>query len=50
MLPDWPFKFLIVIGSALTAIQYVRLAVINFRAALGLPTTGLDIPELETLD
>ena len=50
MLPDWPFKFLIVLGSALTAIQYVRLAVINIRAALGIPTEGLDIPELETLD
>jgi TRAP-type mannitol/chloroaromatic compound transport system permease small subunit len=50
MMPEWPFKLLIVVGGTLTAIQYVRLAVINLRAALGLPTQGLDIPELEFLD
>jgi len=50
ILPDWPFKLLIVIGATTTAIQYVRLAVLNTRAVLGLPTSGLDVPELETLD
>lgn len=54
-LPDWPFKLLIVIGGTVTAIQYLRLAVINLCMALGLPTSTiqipeLDIPELETLD
>jgi TRAP-type mannitol/chloroaromatic compound transport system permease small subunit len=50
ILPDWPFKLLIVVGATATAIQYVRLAVLNTRAVLGLPTSGLDVPELETLD
>jgi TRAP-type mannitol/chloroaromatic compound transport system permease small subunit len=50
MLPEWPFKLLIVVGATMTAIQYLRLCFINTRAALGLPTEGLDIPELEFLD
>jgi TRAP-type mannitol/chloroaromatic compound transport system permease small subunit len=49
-LPEWPFKLLIVVGATMTTIQYLRLAFINLRAALGLPTEGLDIPELEYLD
>ena len=55
ILPDWPFKLLIVIGGTATAIQYLRLAVLNARMALGLPVARSDIPELdvpqvETLD
>lgn len=49
-LPEWPFKLLIVVGAAMTTVQYLRLAFINLRAALGLQTEGLDIPELEYLD
>jgi len=50
ILPDWPFKLLIVFGGTTTAIQYLRLSYLNTRAVLGLPTAGLDVPELESFD
>ena len=49
-LPDWPFKLLIVVGSALITIQYLRLAYANICACFGKSLAGLDVPELESLD
>jgi TRAP-type mannitol/chloroaromatic compound transport system permease small subunit len=52
---EWPFKLLIVIGGVMTAIQYIRLTVINAGMALGYPPPDiqlpeLEVPEVETLD
>jgi TRAP-type mannitol/chloroaromatic compound transport system permease small subunit len=49
-LPDWPFKLLIVVGSAVITIQYLRLAWANLCAVFGRTVAGLDVPELETLE
>jgi TRAP-type mannitol/chloroaromatic compound transport system permease small subunit len=49
-LPDWPFKLLIVVGSAMITIQYLRLAYANLCACFGKSLAGLDVPELESLD
>jgi TRAP-type mannitol/chloroaromatic compound transport system permease small subunit len=49
-LPDWPFKLLIVVGSAMITIQYLRLAYANVCACFGKSMAGLDVPELESLE
>lgn len=49
-LPDWPFKLLIVVGSTMITIQYLRLAYANLCACFGKSMAGLDVPELESLE
>ncbi|HEY5608622.1 MAG TPA: TRAP transporter small permease subunit [Alphaproteobacteria bacterium] len=50
ILPEWPFKLLIVVGSIVVALQFVRLTWLDVRVLRGKSVEGLGVAEARGLE